>query len=327
MAEAYLEKTGGYERLTYPLDPGVIYHIGRASENEMVVEDSQASRRHALLECRAGRDWMITDLGSRNGTFLNGRRLISPTELHEGDRIRLGSVEFAFHGEEARTPSAQSRGDTLLAFDQRLITVLVADIRNYTGLAQSLGELMLSQCLSELFREAGMMLVEHGSWAQKYIGDAVMAIWIHESGVPQRNELVAVFASAQRLFEMVGCLHTRLGLPVRLRIGCGINTGMACVGNVGSPASADYTAISEAVNLAFRLESASKQIGADVVTGARTREVLEGFNCAELFSAHTVALKGYETPKAAYGLQAGSLPELIGDLRQLLTTCTQQLIP
>ncbi len=70
--------------------------IGRGPENDVVLLDPSLSRRHAVLEYRAGRFW-VRDLGSRNGTFLNGRPL--PAEgrpLRNGDRLRLGRVELRY---------------------------------------------------------------------------------------------------------------------------------------------------------------------------------------------------------------------------------------
>lgn len=70
--------------------------IGRDDGVDVLVEDFRVSRRHAVIE-RAGGRLMLADAGSTNGTWLNGERLTGAAELRDGDRIRLGGVEFRFY--------------------------------------------------------------------------------------------------------------------------------------------------------------------------------------------------------------------------------------
>ena len=70
--------------------------IGRAVENEIVITSKRVSREHARVE-RQGRRWVLADLGSTNGTFLNDERLLAPVELRDGDRISIGDVVLTFH--------------------------------------------------------------------------------------------------------------------------------------------------------------------------------------------------------------------------------------
>jgi DNA-binding response OmpR family regulator len=80
--------------------------MGRAMENEIVILDKRSSREHALIR-RQGRKLILEDLKSTNGTYLNGERLKVPMDLHDGDTIAIGDMEFAFHDPEmtsAETP-------------------------------------------------------------------------------------------------------------------------------------------------------------------------------------------------------------------------------
>lgn len=70
--------------------------LGRAVENDVVITSKRVSREHALLQ-REGWKVILEDLGSTNGTFLNGQRVLNPIELRDGDHIRIGDVEFVFH--------------------------------------------------------------------------------------------------------------------------------------------------------------------------------------------------------------------------------------
>jgi pSer/pThr/pTyr-binding forkhead associated (FHA) protein len=70
--------------------------LGRSHENQVVVPDPRASRRHALIQRADDRFW-LEDLGSTNGTYHNGARVRERTPLQDGDRIRIGATEFTFH--------------------------------------------------------------------------------------------------------------------------------------------------------------------------------------------------------------------------------------
>ncbi len=92
----YLTDPGGKEHL---LDAEVI-RIGRAVENDVVIASKRVSREHARLR-RDGRNVVLEDLGSANGTFLNDERVLTPVPLRDGDRIGLGDVVLLFRDPEA----------------------------------------------------------------------------------------------------------------------------------------------------------------------------------------------------------------------------------
>jgi predicted component of type VI protein secretion system len=89
-------------RTLVPLE-GARLTIGSAPDNDIVVEDRTVSRLHAVFERLPG-GWTVRDLGSRNGTFLNGTRLGELTVLRPGDKVRLGSAEAIFRGSSTSRP-------------------------------------------------------------------------------------------------------------------------------------------------------------------------------------------------------------------------------
>ncbi|ATS18051.1 adenylate/guanylate cyclase domain-containing protein [Synechococcus sp. PCC 6717] len=294
----------------FPLTGGTCWTIGRSEENAIVLADRWMSRTHAMIQRMGQGEFYLIDLGSRNGTFVNGRRVSIPMPLHNGDRITFGQTELDFFNEplpplfsdSAILSLPQPEGSaTALLHVRRLLTVLVVDIRDFTQLTRQLNEELLSEVIGTWFHRAGEIIRQYGSWVDKYIGDAVMAVWIHESEEIGYREICYTLSALEDLRSMTGELHQQYPLPAPLRIGAGLNTGYAMVGNTGSGDRPDYTALGDTVNAAFRLESATKTIQADIAMGATTYHYLVGGCPAAVpFRPQVLSLKGYETPVPAY---------------------------
>ena len=129
---------------------------------------------------------------------------------------------------------------------------------------------------------------KNGGMVDKYIGDAMMAIFNAPLDLLHHEQL-AVKAGREILDEI-----TKAGLEVR--IGIGINTGKAVVGNMGSATRFDYTAIGDAVNTAARLESATKERGVDILIGEQT----EKYSGYRLQSLEPIKVKGKSKPLKIY---------------------------
>jgi adenylate cyclase len=318
---AYVEAAIASGRRRFCLEASVVCRLGRSDQNGIVLPDQLVSRHHAMIQPTEGGEFHLIDLGSRNGTFVNNRRVTVPLALKPGDRVTIGEHEFVFY--QRKEPGAGAADhrvsvgtSTRVALDLRLITVLVVDIRDFTGLARRLDEATLAQTIGTFIRKSGTALLEQGAWAQKYIGDAVMAVWLHQQSDPGLQELLAVFEGLAKLAQAADSLQAEFALAAPIRIGGGINTGIASIGNVGSAAVADHTALGDVVNKAFRLESATKEIHGDIALGQATYDFLAKTpGVAELFERHTVALKGYRDPVPAYSLSFASLEKLLALLR------------
>jgi adenylate cyclase len=315
---AYLEVEIDGQVRQFPLEGERILRIGRSETNNVVLNDDGISRNHAMLQGSERGLFYITDCGSRNGTFVNDSRAAAPVILRSGDKIQIGSYELTFHQESATESLAvSSETATNVMFTWSLITVLVVDIRDFTGLAQRMEASKLSEVTGTLFRLGGRELQERGAWGQKYIGDAIMAVWRHKRRAPDAHELAAIFEGLSRLYAIASGLQQQLGLPEPIRIGAGINSGGAMVGNVGSIASSDYTALGDVVNKAFRLESATKKMAFDLALGQETYDLVAASIDAErLFEKCVVKLKGYGEPATVFGAHLSSLPALIEALQR-----------
>jgi adenylate cyclase len=269
-----------------------------------------------MLQFMESGEFYLIDLGSRNGSFVNGRRVSIPVTLSNGDRLMFGQTELEFYTPYKEDDDDDTSGDlaakeftaTATLHVRRLISVLVVDIRNFTGLTRQLDEKILSEMIGTWFRHAGEIIREHGSWVDKYIGDAVMAVWIHGTQEVNGDEMLKILRALSALHKMTSDLYNLYPLPFPLRIGAGINTGYAMVGNTGSGDRPDYTALGDTVNAAFRLETSTKQIGKDVAVGKTTFQYISTLGGdADVFGQYTVNLRGYDVPAVAH---ACSFPEL-----------------
>jgi adenylate cyclase len=271
-----------------------------------------------MLQCTETGDFYLIDLGSRNGSFVNGRRVSIPVTLRNGDHLTFGQTELEFHcPSNARNTDFSQANEketiTSALHVRRLMSVMVVDIRDFTVLTRQLDEKILSAVIGTWFRQSGNIIRQSGSWVDKYIGDAVMAIWFHGSQEISSEETLNILQAVSALHKMTSALSKQYPLPFPLRIGTGLNTGYAMVGNTGSGDRPDYTAIGDTVNAAFRLESSTKQIGLDIALGEDTYRYLPGLGEHEIgFKQHTVHLKGYESPTVTY---AGTYADLDNFLR------------
>src|SRR2546423_4820965 len=83
---------------------GKTLSLGRAKDNNMVFTSTKVSRRHALVHAQGGAEFTLVDLGSSNGTHLNGRRVVHPMPLQQGDVIQIGEQSLVFRLEISQTP-------------------------------------------------------------------------------------------------------------------------------------------------------------------------------------------------------------------------------
>lgn len=296
--------------------------IGRGDDNNFVLPDRWISRNHAMLQRMETGEFYLIDLGSRNGSFVNSRRVSVPVTLQNGDRLTFGQTELEFYSPDISGLADSSMGTdsgeftaTATLHVRRLISVLVVDIRDFTVMTRQLDEKILSEAIGTWFRRAGDIIREYGSWVDKYIGDAIMAVWIHGAQGVTMEDMVRILEALNALHKMTSQLHEQYPLPFPVRVGAGLNTGYAMVGNTGTGDRPDYTALGDTVNAAFRLETSTKQIGMDVALGEATYHYLTESmpaNAKLLFKQHVVNLKGYDMPTVTY---AGSFADLDKFLR------------
>jgi class 3 adenylate cyclase len=184
-----------------------------------------------------------------------------------------------------------------------MVTVLFSDIRGFTSISERLQPEQVAEMLREYLSEMTEIVFKHGGTVDKYIGDCVMALY----NVPFADPDHAVHAVRtalefqERTLAVSARWQERLG--VSLRSGVGINTGEAIVGAMGSRQRLEYTAIGDTVNLASRLETATKDYAASIIISEYTRSQLRGdFLVRELGD---VTVKGKSRPVKIYAVLPG----------------------
>ncbi len=300
--------------------------LGRDKDNSIVILDSSVSRHHAIMQYLDSNSIYLIDLGSTNGSFVNQQRVSIPTLLQNGDQVTLGQSEIEFHwdtpiDEENMDPTTATAAKTSVLHLRRLISVAVVDIRGFTQLTQKIDERKLSEVLGDWFRRAGKIIREEGSRVDKYIGDAIMAVWLHSSGVdtelPEMDtpDVLQAFQALRALFEMTQEINRIYPLPQAIEIGAGINTGYAIVGQMGTGERQEYTVIGDTVNAAFRIESATRQLDADIAISEETHKALwlqvEKDPSQSFFQGSEVMLKGYSSAHRVYHCKFSDLQKFL----------------
>ena len=154
-------------------------------------------------------------------------------------------------------------------------TVFFADIRGYTAFSETQEPENIIDILNEYFREAVELVIEHGGYIDKFIGDCIMAAW----GVPLSNEqedAIKAVRCAVAIQQLVASKQRKFfkGAAESLKIGIGMHTGPLVAGNLGSSRRMDYSMIGDTVNLAARLEGVA---GPDeIIITDKTKAMLDG---------------------------------------------------
>ncbi|RWP16700.1 adenylate/guanylate cyclase domain-containing protein [Mesorhizobium sp.] len=201
-----------------------------------------------------------------------------------------------------------------LGGEVRTLTILFCDIRGFTTIAEAMkgDPERLTTLINRLLTPLSDVVMAHGGTIDKYIGDCLMAFWNAPLDDPD-HAIHAVEASLEMLAaldrlnaQLQAEVETRGETPIALRIGIGVNTGQCVVGNVGSEQRFDYSALGDAVNLASRLEGASKDLGVPLVIGRATAELVS--DRIPLTPLREITVKGRGESTMVYAPAAVSAP-------------------
>lgn len=220
--------------------------------------------------------------------------------FREQYKLRLQiKKQFEHYLDPRQVKQLQKNPDLLkLGGEKRTATFLFTDLRGFTSLSEKLEPEEVTKIMNRVLSVQSKCVQHHGGMIDKFIGDAMMGIFNAPLDL-EDHEDCAVFCAMDICdeIEMLNAELQKEGKPL-VAIGIGINTGEAIIGNMGSSTRFDYTAIGDAVNIAARLESATKEQGVDILVGETTQ-----FNsCHNLQLEAKINVKGKELPLNVYTL-------------------------
>ena len=178
-----------------------------------------------------------------------------------------------------------------LGGETRNMTFLFCDIRGFTPLSEKYkgDPAGLTRLINRFLTRMTDVIISNGGTIDKFMGDCIMAFW--NAPIENKKHREAAVAAAMDMIEALQHLNMQLvaeGFTDEIKIGIGINTGDALVGNMGSEQRFDYSVIGDPVNLASRLESSSKTLEKTLVIGEDTRHTIETVYPFEYIDSITV---------------------------------------
>ena len=279
--------------------------IGRSRESAVPVPDPRVSRRHAMIRRQHDGFWYF-DLGSVNGSLINGRRVTTSQLLATGDEIRIADHRFRFEGghrPDAGDFEASISDRTIADVRSREVVLLVSDIQRFTAISEKLSPDQLAPIIGSWYARTEAFLERHGATLDKFIGDCVLGYWLGTSTANRLNALQAAHAM-RRACEDVLNEHRAVLDPLGLRFGSGATVHMGPAAH-GAFSSREFTLLGDAVNLAFRLESLTRTLDQHVLVSA---DLLAGWDAGRAFcrnlGSHPV--KGRDQPVEVYALGGDS---------------------
>jgi len=196
-----------------------------------------------------------------------------------------------------------AQGESVLGGRSQQVTILFADIANFTPLAERLGPQETVALLNEYFSEMVEVIFAHEGILDKYIGDAIMAVFGAPLSTPRdADNAVRTAIHMRQVLAGFNARRAQAGLPA-LDIRIGINSDQVVAGNIGSARRMDYTVVGDGVNVAARLESANKVYGTHILASSSTLALLRGRYC--LREIDLLRVKGRAAPVG--------LHEIVGD--------------
>lgn len=306
----------------FELEEGKILEIGRkpgapTGPRKLVLSIPEVSSHHAELRPGDG-GWTLRDMGSTNGTRLNGTWLAAGQEylLKNGDHIKIAQIDLIVNLPEStpqRSEETEARAEdeherTQLHIKLMTATILVADIRGFTSLMEAYSDApdRVMQAAQKVFSRFHDQIKQQNGQLEKIAGDAVMAYWQGEENSQAPSHGLCAFqgcASALKIKEALPTLARPEEWPFPdhpLQVDIALATGPVAAGVLGA-GKASLAVLGDTANLAFRME---KLIGddraGDIIMDGATYELVKGKVNTDSLGSFTV--KGRQRPVEIYRL-------------------------
>ena len=201
--------------------------------------------------------------------------------------------QFEHYLDPRQVKQLQDNPDLLrLGGEKKYCTFLFTDVRGFTNLSEKLEPEQVTEIMNKVLTAQVTCIQAHGGMVDKFIGDACMAIF--NAPLDLDNHEARAVACAQDMRTAIKQLQKELPEPIA--IGIGVNSGEAVIGNMGSDTRFDFSGIGDAINVAARLESATKEVGEDILIGHETAKSVD----FSLKLLKPIKVKGKSKPLAIY---------------------------
>jgi adenylate cyclase len=257
---------------SFPLEDFTL--VGRGEGVTVQLADAGVSRQHASIR-REDRDYWLVDLGSANGSYVNGVELTAARVLRDGDRVQLGNSTLLFEHSRVAAPAAAPADDDRTRISlahsapvaSQTVTLFVGDLQGFTRMSEQLSPDEVAALLREWYADCQSILRRHGATIDKFIGDSVFAFW-HGVDIATRARALAA-AQELRSVEIDPASPTRQLLKserdITLDCRIGIHIGTVAVGQMGKGIT---TALGDAVNIVFRIEALTRTVSQPILVSA-----------------------------------------------------------
>ena len=194
----------------------------------------------------------------------------------EAERAQVMDIFSRFVSTDVAHELWEKRGQASLAGENRTVTIIFTDIRNFTTLSESEPSNQVVEWLNDYFGRMNRIVESHGGHINKYIGDGLMIVFGAPVDRGDKEEARAAVKCGLAMLDEVERMNQDwkgTGRPI-IKIGCGIHTGMATCGVVGAERRLEYTVIGDTVNLSARLESTTKEFQVPLLISEPTAKLL-----------------------------------------------------
>lgn len=299
LMDALLEDIANDRRI----ELGETTHIGRSKSCQIHLPEARISRQHAMIRHQDSGYWFY-DLGSANGSYINGRRVTVAQRLEHGDTLGLSDHQFTFlRGDSEAGKGIEFEGRTIDATiaDIQLsrMLMLVSDIKQFTKISEKLPPEALAQAIGGWYRDCNRLIKRCGGSIDKFVGDALLAYWPDTSHESRRRALVAA-GSLREVCAEIQADHRQAfdDLGIDFELGVGIHIGSVAHGPMSEGV---FTLLGDAVNVAFRIESLTRKLQKDILV---SEDFLEDWEAGGNYCSPegSQAIKGRSTPLVIYSV-------------------------
>ena len=274
--------------------------IGRNPDCHIQIVDPGVSRRHAMIRQQDDGFWFF-DLGSFNGSYINGVRVTTARKLERNDMVDITGHAFRFDEttDGAATESELLGASTMARVRDVHAILLVTDIQGFSNLSEVLDPSDLAPIIGSWYAQTELIVAQYGATLDKFIGDCAMCYWT-DTSIENRIKAIHAAGAMQQACIDTFNTHRHVLEPAGLKFGTGaaIHLGRVAYGGMSAR---EFTLLGDAVNVTFRVEGLTRTLGEPVLT---TAEFLNGWEkgpgyCRSL-GQHPV--KGRKEPVEVYAI-------------------------